>query len=67
MNRLFYRCCSLTTLPDLSKWIINENNDIDEMFLECYNLAFLPDISKWNINDKHFFGECFSILNKIEK
>ena len=37
---------SLSNLPDISKWNINNVNDISGIFNECKSLTILPDISK---------------------
>ena len=51
MNGLFFNCQALTTLPDISKWKIDNVNNIDLMFGECSSLISFPDISKWNFNN----------------
>ena len=67
MRYMFFRCSSLSSLPDISKW--NTNNDIymNGMFYGCSSLSSLPDISKWNTNnakDKNgMFGGCFQLLD----
>ena len=32
---MFYYCSSLTSFPDISKWIINDELDKDSMFDRC--------------------------------
>ena len=46
---IFYNCRSLSSLPDLSKWNIDNVIDMNGMFTGCSSLSFLPEISKWNI------------------
>ena len=46
MNRMFFRCKSLLSLPDISKWDISKVDEIPEFFYECEKLEFLPNISK---------------------
>ena len=35
MNFMFGGCSSLSSLPDISKWAIKENVDINYMFFKC--------------------------------
>ena len=51
MHLMFYNCKSLSSLPDISKWITNNVNDMSFMFYNCESLSSLPDISKWNTNN----------------
>ena len=57
---------SLESLPDISKWNIENVKDISNMFSDCYSLKSLPDISKWNfqkiINMKRIFSGCSNSL-----
>ena len=46
---MFGWCFTLKSLPDISKWNINNVKDIGTIFGCCYDLSSLPDISKWNI------------------
>ena len=70
---MFFRCSSLSTLPDISKWDTSKVNDICGMFKECSSLSSFPDISKWNTpNDKDLtsiFEGCssLSLLSDISK
>ena len=41
---MFYRCSSLTSLPDISKWNTNNVNDMSGMFSSCSSLTSFPDI-----------------------
>ena len=49
MSLLFYKCSSLKSLPDISKWKTKNVTDMNMLFYECSSLKELPDISKWNI------------------
>ena len=49
INGLFYECSSLKTLPDISKWNLNNIVSLKFVFFKCSSLTSLPDISKWNI------------------
>ena len=51
MSYIFYRCSSLTNLPDISKWNISNVTAFSNKFCECCSLESLPDISKWDINN----------------
>ena len=58
---MFAGCSSLTSLPDISNWDVNNVNNMDSMFFGCFSLSSLPDIFKWNINNKRhdgMFGGC---------
>jgi len=50
MKDLFLECSSLKFIPDISKWNIENVNDISCLFYKCSSLISLPNISKWNIN-----------------
>ena len=47
MGYLFNGCKSLLSLPDISKWNINNVTDMEYLFSVCESLSSLPDISKW--------------------
>ena len=51
MNGLFYKCSSLQSLPDISKWNMNNVMTISLLFFGCSSLTSLPDISKWNMDN----------------
>ena len=38
MKCMFYKCTSLVSLPDISKWEIENVINMDDMFNGCYNL-----------------------------
>ena len=62
----FLGCSSLLSLSDISKWNINNVEDMSSLFSGCSSLSSLPDISKWNINNikymSNLFDLCFSLL-----
>ena len=62
MSYMFYRCSSLSTLPDISKWNTSNVNSMSYMFYGCSSLLSLPDISKWNTSNVYdmFYG-CSSL------
>ena len=53
----FFKCSSLSSLPDISKWNTNNVDNMSKMFIYCESLSSLPDISKWNTsNVNDIFG-----------
>ena len=70
MRYMFNNCESLSSLPDISKWNINNVTNMSYMFNNCESLSSLPDISKWNTKDdaniNFIFGNCISLLNLID-
>jgi len=46
MSYLFSKYSSLSSLPDISEWNINNVTDISYLFSKCSSLLSLPDISK---------------------
>ena len=68
MKVMFYQCFSLTNLPSISKWDIQNITDISFMFYNCKKLD-VSKITKWSINKVEekiniFYG-CH--INKIYK
>ena len=57
MGGLFYKCQSLKSLPDISKWNTSNATDMNGLFYECSSLLSLPDISKWNTNNVIYINE----------
>ncbi len=51
MSHMFYKCSSLLSLPDISKWNTSNVTNIFNIFSECSSLLSLLDISKWNTNN----------------
>ena len=58
MEYMFYQCCSLISLPNISKWKANNVTSMDYMFGECLSLTSLPMISNQNSNDLNPEGSC---------
>ena len=52
MSKMFQGCTSLISLPDISKWNIDNVKYLNGLFYECSSLKELPDISKWDINNE---------------
>jgi len=48
MSHMFYNCCSLSSLPDISKWKqrISISDGINNMFQGCFNsLNFVENLN----------------------
>ena len=69
MFGIFYECKSLISLPNISKWNLNNVKVIKFLFYECSSLEELPDISNWNISNvqtiEGLFYECSSLKNYL--
>jgi len=65
MSSIFYNCSSLSSLPNISKWNMNNVTNISYIFYKCSSLSSLPNISKWNINNainmNYMFNNCSSL------
>ena len=63
LNKIFFGCSSLLSLPDISKWNTNKFPQMIGMFKGCSSLSSLPDISKWNIKfiPNDMFKGCSSL------
>jgi surface protein len=63
---MFSECSSLRSLPDISRWNINNVASMSGMFDGCSSLTSLPDISKWNTDNvadmSNMFDECLNII-----
>ena len=63
---MFYGCSSILSLPDISKWNINNVKNMSYMFNGCSSLICIPDISKWNTNNatnmSNMFSQCLNII-----
>ena len=62
---MFYKCSSLLSIPDISKWNIKRINNMEKLFYRCLKLINLPDIFKWDIdnvkNMNSMFYSCSSL------
>ena len=56
---MLFKCSSLKSLPDISKWNTNNVTDMSLLFGECSSLKSLPDISEWNTNNVTNMGGMF--------
>ena len=43
---MFYKCHSLNSLPDISKWNTSNANNMSSMLYECNSLISLPELLK---------------------
>ena len=48
---MFQNCESLSSLPDVSKWNMNNVNKMNEMFKNCEMLNNWPKLSRWKIKE----------------
>jgi len=57
MDKMFYNCISLISIPDFNKWEIEKYNNY-LMFYNCISLIFFPYENGLNINkyDDLFLG-----------
>ena len=63
---MFNKCCSLISLPDLSRWNTSKLIDMSFMFNDCISLIFLPDLSNPNIIDINFIFSEGNSLNSLD-
>ena len=68
MSYMFFNCNSLTFIPDISEWKLNNLDNmanISYMFSNCKSLLSLPDLSKWKtdnvIDMSYMFYNCNSL------
>ena len=50
LNSIFENCSSLTFVPNISKWKLNDKVKKQNIFRGCNSYLSNSDISKWNIN-----------------
>ena len=48
---MFNGCNSLISLPDISKWIVFDINNVENIYNDCYLLINLPEMLIKNYND----------------
>ena len=67
INHMFYRCTSLTSIPDLSKYDTSNVKNMNYIFAGCNSLKSLPDISQWNTSKviymNNMFNACISLIS----
>ena len=44
MHEMFYKCTSLVSLPNISKWNTDKVENMNDMFYKCDKLSNIP---KW--------------------
>ena len=59
MERTFFRCPELKSLPDLSKWDTSNVLDMTLMFYNCSKLENFPDISNWKTKNVRYLENMF--------
>ena len=47
MEKMFFGCKSLISLPDISDWNTYKVTQMNNMFNECISLVIFPDIEGW--------------------
>ena len=64
---MFYKCSSLKSLPNISKWKIDNITNANGLFYGCSSLISIPDISNWKtdnvVNMGYLFASCSSLLS----
>ena len=64
LSNMFDSCSSLTYLPNISNWNMENVTNISCMFFECSNLKFEKDKLNWNISNctdiRSLFYKCSS-------
>ncbi len=63
MRYMFFGCSSLISLPNISKWNIDNVTIMTYIFGKCTSLKKLPDISKWNVSNVKTIGVYFQNVN----
>jgi len=70
MAGIFFNCSLLKSLPDISKWNIDNVKNMSGMFINCSSLLSLPDISQWKVDYKLSFHRnkriCYNISPPIK-
>ena len=68
MDKIFYNCISLISIPDFKEWEIEKNNNY-LMFYNCISLIFFPYEKELNINkyDDSFLGIIITRYLKFNK
>ena len=70
MSKMFSLCSSLTTLPDISKWKVNNCFIMIQMFIGCISLSSLPKISNLITpftRTYSMFQDCFNLIDIPDK
>ena len=64
MELMFNECLSLSSFPDISKFIKNDSLSFKSIFNGCISLLLIPDLSKWKNNyNYNNDDEFYNILN----
>ena len=68
INKIFYNCISLSSIPDFNDWKIQKYNGY-LMFYNCISFLFFQNKRKFNINkyDEGFLGILISKYMKYNK
>ena len=47
---MFISCINLTSLPDISNWIVGSVTDFTGLFGICLSLISISNLSKWDLS-----------------
>ena len=67
MMGMFYKCNSLISLPDISKWNTSNVNDMSYMFVGCNSIKSLPDFYMLNKYKNYIIFEVTYKINEDER
>jgi surface protein len=66
MELVFYNCCNLTSIGDLSNWQVGNVTNMRDMFWECHSLESL-NLSNWDTSNvttiSGMFDSCESLTS----
>ena len=62
---MFYKCRSLISLPDISKWNTSNVENMESMFYSCSELVNIPNISKWDTKNLKYMNNMFSFCQGL--
>ena len=66
---MFHQCSSLASIPNLSKWNINNVYEMNSFLEACSLLISLPNFSKWKVENKstiNMFKGCIQLSSLPE-
>ena len=66
MSNMLYKCLSLTSLPNISKWNTNNVTNMGDMFYNCSSLSSL-NLSNFNTKNVTDMGHMFSGCSSLTK
>ena len=60
---MFNNCLSLSSLPDIYKWNIDNGEDMSWMFHDCSSLLIIPNFSKFERNSLYSNSNYLDFIN----